>query len=515
MPTVVTHPAISLAVRAVTGGTLTSNRLLLIAALCSVVPDVDTVGFVVGIPYESLFGHRGLTHSLPFALLLACCALPFANWLNAKKWWAFTFVFLSTTSHGILDALTDDGLGVAFFSPFSNQRFFLPWRPIPASPIGIVEALSSSGLHVFTAEAVLIWLPCLLVAVVAKSAQRLWPGKAINSPMRSARDRSGLATSVWPAVLIATALAVTSIYAGKLAGVGRTASHAHPRVPAHPAMEADEDQAMRTEAIENLERQAAKLAAHPGASCPEDFSALETGRTLRIAMFYGYDEHEGKVHDRANAHAMSHVLTSECRGVLSTCGFAIVSRSRSGVGLMRTIGGRRIEVNLFTSAVADDATEDAGLLLSHLEPDEPGDSVKSHFYRELVESDVVFYMGHSRLGGSIGFDKQTAVTTVVDAALRYPMRPVLAALRQRPTRLKILGMFSCESKKFFREGFRAANPSLSLIVTTGDIAYGPAEQASLGALEAVLSKSCGQAFHQSMISVAEPDPTMTYRFRGE
>jgi hypothetical protein len=38
-------------------------------------------------------------------------------------------VFLATASHGVLDATTNGGLGVAFFSPFDNRRYFLPWRP--------------------------------------------------------------------------------------------------------------------------------------------------------------------------------------------------------------------------------------------------------------------------------------------------------------------------------------------------------------------------------------------------
>lgn len=509
MPTVLTHPAISLAVRAVTGDTVTSSRLLLVAGICSVVPDVDAVGFLMGVPYESLLGHRGLTHSLPFALLLACCALPLANRLDAGRWWAFAFVFLSTASHGILDALTDDGLGVAFFSPFSNHRFFLPWRPIAASPIGIVEAFSSSGLRAFTTELVLVWLPCLLVAVGARTVRRLQSVRGRERRRGTARDRAGLLASIWPALLIATALAGASIFVGGVEGIGGPNGHVH------PSLTPDEDQAMRTGAIESLERQAAKLAALPGASCPQDFSALETGHTLRIGMFYGYDEHEGRDHGRANAHAMAHVLTSECRGDLATCGFSIVSRSKSVVELASTIGGRRVEVNLFTSSAAAGEAEAVGLPSSGPELDSSGDSVQEHFHRELIDSDIVFYMGHSRLGGSIGFEEQSGVRTVVDSLLRLPMRPVLAALRQRPSRLRILGMFSCESKRYFREDFRGANPALSLIVTTGEIAYGPAEQASLGALEAILSKSCGRAFHESMIPVSEPNPTMTYLFRGQ
>lgn len=501
MPTVFTHPAIPLVLRAVTGSTRISRRLLGIAAICSVFPDVDTLGFLVGIPYESLAGHRGLTHSLAFALLLTCCALPFAEWLQASRRWVFAGVFLVTASHGVFDALTDDGLGVAFFSPFSNQRFFFPWRPIPASPIGLLEIFSPSGQQVLAAELLLVWLPSLLLIAGAATARRAWRARRLRSAGDRAEERSGLASSARRSLRIGTLLALAATLAGGYGGVRAD------------SIQTTGSEGLVSDAITNLETQAARLGAQPGAACPQDFATLATGRTLRIALFYGSDEHEGRVHDRAHSQAMTHVLTSPCRGQLSTCGFSPVLRSRSVVRVMKSMAGRDVEVTLFTSSLAGEAAEEESPPTRSPEPEWLGQSVKEHFLRELVDSDVVFYMGHSRLGGSIGFDQQTGLTTVVDAIFRRPMRPVLAALRQRPTRLRILGMFSCSSNKYFRQDFQRANPALSLILTTGEINYAPAEQASLGALEAVLSQNCGYAFHKSMISVTESDASMTYLFR--
>ena len=264
---------------------------------------------------------------------------------------------------------------------------------------------------------------------------------------------------------------------------------------AHDDKPADDDRAMVAESIENLEMQADKLAAGTGGSCPQEFSALETGRTLRISMFYGYDNYEGRAHDRFNAGSMSHVLTEECRGKLSACGFSIVSSSKSAPRLMRMLDDRKVEINLFTSSLSR--------------------SIKGRFYRELVESDVVFYMGHSRLGGGMEFSPQSGVTTLFNAVFRFPMLPVLKALRQRPTKLKVLGMFSCDSNKYFRHTLHDANPSLSLILTTADIYARPAEQASLGALDAILSKKCTRAFQESMMSANKPNPGMTHLIRGQ
>jgi inner membrane protein len=52
---------------------------------------------------------------------------------------------------------------VAFFSPFSNHRYFFPWNPIEVSPIG-ARFFSADGIDVIKSEAVWIWLPSLVFA---------------------------------------------------------------------------------------------------------------------------------------------------------------------------------------------------------------------------------------------------------------------------------------------------------------------------------------------------------------
>ncbi len=46
-------------------------RFWVLTAVCSVLPDLDILGYYAGIKYGSLFGHRGFFHSLTFALLVA------------------------------------------------------------------------------------------------------------------------------------------------------------------------------------------------------------------------------------------------------------------------------------------------------------------------------------------------------------------------------------------------------------------------------------------------------------
>jgi inner membrane protein len=164
VPSIFSHPAVPLALTAALGSSRVPPRLAVVACVASVVPDLDSLGFMAGIPYGHSLGHRGFTHSISFALLLASLCGAFARHLGARTAVVFAVVFLSAVSHGLLDAMTTGGLGVAFFSPFSNARYFLSWRVILVSPIGVLPFLSERGLAVLKSEWIRIWVPCGLVA---------------------------------------------------------------------------------------------------------------------------------------------------------------------------------------------------------------------------------------------------------------------------------------------------------------------------------------------------------------
>jgi inner membrane protein len=146
------------------------KRIWLIGAVCSAIPDVDVIGFHFGVRYADFWGHRGFTHSLAFAAILASAVvlLGFRDALSGmSRLTLWLYFFLATASHGLLDAMTDGGLGVAFFSPFDNQRYFLPWRPIRVSPIGISRFFTLHGLAIMQSELLWIWLPSGLLIATA------------------------------------------------------------------------------------------------------------------------------------------------------------------------------------------------------------------------------------------------------------------------------------------------------------------------------------------------------------
>jgi len=143
------------------------KRVWLLGAVCSVIPDLDVIGFRFGVRYGDFWGHRGFTHSLVFAALIAGAAtiVGLRSGLSSiDRIPLFSYLFLATASHGVLDAMTNGGLGVAFFSPFDNSRYFLPWRPIRVSPIALGRFFSPRGYLILQSELLWIWLPAGLFA---------------------------------------------------------------------------------------------------------------------------------------------------------------------------------------------------------------------------------------------------------------------------------------------------------------------------------------------------------------
>jgi inner membrane protein len=111
-----------------------------------------------------MLGHRGLSHSILFAAALGALLTFLLAEPNARsRLLVFTFLFLSTISHGILDAITNGGLGVAFFAPFQNERYFFPWRPVLVSPIDVASFISEWGVRVLKTELQWVWFPSAIV----------------------------------------------------------------------------------------------------------------------------------------------------------------------------------------------------------------------------------------------------------------------------------------------------------------------------------------------------------------
>jgi inner membrane protein len=152
-----------------------SAKSLVLCCICAVIPDADVLMFNF-VPYEHFLGHRGFFHSLFFCFLLAVLITAAfyrkekLSGLNGIKY--ILFFFLCGASHGLLDMLTNGGMGVAIFSPFDNHRYFFPWRPIKVSPIGVQSFFSQRGINVIKSEFIWIGIPCFIYMLLMKFIRR-------------------------------------------------------------------------------------------------------------------------------------------------------------------------------------------------------------------------------------------------------------------------------------------------------------------------------------------------------
>lgn len=187
MPSIITHAAVPLALWCAADRGRIPAWLLAAGVVAAMLPDADVLAFALHIPYADAFGHRGASHSLLFACVLAMVAALLHSFGRGRPWSALscqprlapttqaarlastvqaaTFVFICAASHPLLDAMTSGGLGVALAWPWSEQRFFAPWRPIRVSPFA-PQFFSARGIATLLSELRWVWLP-LAGAVVA------------------------------------------------------------------------------------------------------------------------------------------------------------------------------------------------------------------------------------------------------------------------------------------------------------------------------------------------------------
>ncbi|MDY8138208.1 subclass B1 metallo-beta-lactamase [Aquimarina sp. 2201CG5-10] len=181
---------------------ITATKFWILGIVCAILPDADVISFAFGIPYEDFWGHRGFSHSLVFALLLGIViTFLFYNrkFFSKTGFILILYFMVCTASHGVLDAMTTGGLGIAFFSPFDDTRYFFPWRPIQVSPIGASKFFSKWGIKVLLSELIWIGIPGTIYILVT------------NQLRQNKQKKTNLKNNVIKKIILVTTLLVTII----------------------------------------------------------------------------------------------------------------------------------------------------------------------------------------------------------------------------------------------------------------------------------------------------------------
>jgi inner membrane protein len=177
MATVITHALAASALSTLAPDRVSRLKLAISLALVSALPDIDVVGYYYGIPYGDVMGHRGFTHSLSFAVLISllCAFIVFRSAdIFSRAWWQiFGLLFIASASHGFIDAFTNAGLGIGFFIPFDDTRYFFPLRPLKTSPLSVTAFFNGPAVRILINEFIWVGVPVLFALTLHRSIRAI------------------------------------------------------------------------------------------------------------------------------------------------------------------------------------------------------------------------------------------------------------------------------------------------------------------------------------------------------
>lgn len=173
MPSVLGHALAGLTISAAYTQGRPPRRTWILATACAVAPDLDWFTGFLRLSDGNSLSHRGVSHSLLAAALIAAAAMliGFRHRLRSPRHWAC--MLSAAFSHGLLDACTFGGTGVAFLLPFSRARFVCLWQPIFVSPVPLTGRLLDWLLFSLGTEIVWIGIPAGLAFGAPRAIQWL------------------------------------------------------------------------------------------------------------------------------------------------------------------------------------------------------------------------------------------------------------------------------------------------------------------------------------------------------
>src|SRR6187549_3120601 len=87
MPTIFSHAIFASSIGSAFRSTQKQARFWILTGMCAMLPDADAISFAFGVRYDSMFGHRGITHSIAFAVIVGIVvSILFYSQSEIPKW---------------------------------------------------------------------------------------------------------------------------------------------------------------------------------------------------------------------------------------------------------------------------------------------------------------------------------------------------------------------------------------------------------------------------------------------
>lgn len=177
MPSIFGHAVAGIALGFVCAEEKPPRRTWLLGAFCALAPDLDWFTAFLRVHPGNYLAHRGITHSLLGAVLIAATVLLLGFKREQRSLRTGIYLLLASLSHGLLDACTSGRVGVAFFYPFSSSRWACDWQPIQDAPLPFWSGLQLPFLGALLGEVLWIGVPAFLLAAGVQVFRRSgdWP----------------------------------------------------------------------------------------------------------------------------------------------------------------------------------------------------------------------------------------------------------------------------------------------------------------------------------------------------
>jgi hypothetical protein len=239
-------------------------------------------------------------------------------------------------------------------------------------------------------------------------------------------------------------------------------------------------------------------------ACRQTYLGFYRNPEVDVKVVFGYKDARPArfVADRYERMIFIQRLTQKCTKKYFACGF---TRSKSDADLLtRKLRGpdgkpRTIVLRAIPSSAGPDDEE------NRIDPFQKWRTRYANlaFLQGLSNADAVIYNGHSRAGGGPDFSPpRLAKNRDVDFAWYRKnepgFTPIIATLEGAPSKLKLLGLYSCASSKHFLDRVRKVKPDLGLITSPKLIYFSDALESSIESISSLLAMKCEGAFRSSL-----------------
>lgn len=234
--------------------------------------------------------------------------------------------------------------------------------------------------------------------------------------------------------------------------------------------------------------------------CKKRYLSFYEKPQVDIKIIFGYKDARPArfVADRYERAVFIQRLLRDCQGTNHACSF---TRAEGDADLfLKKLEGpdgkeRTVYLRVIGSSVGPDDDE------NHKDPFQAWRTRYANlaFLQGLSNADAVFYNGHSRGGGGPDFtppqlDRHGGVNFEWYREHQPGFDPIIATLERAPSKMKLLGLFSCASTKHFLDRLEKVKPDLGLITSTKLIYFSDALESSLESLSSLLAMRCEEDF---------------------